>query len=181
MQHHRPDFTDDLPLSRAATKKREVGEAPEADGDDVPVMDGWDAVAGAVTWTKSASEWYADALDEGGYKAAAGKAAKFTKRVPVVGHVITVAGVGNDIRNGESAGRSTFVAVAGVGGTMLGVGALALLAPAAPIVLVAAAGVGGALLLSKGAEIVADRYGKGAAKVASAVSGGAKSAWKAIF
>lgn len=191
LERQRPGFTSDMPLSRAATKAPDVSEMPEAEGDDdVPIVDGWDAAGGVVTWTGVVSDWYGKALEEGGYKAAAGKAAKFSRRVPVVGHAIAVAGVGNDIRNGTSAKRSAFVAVSEVGGALAVAGLVVFIAPAMPAALVAAAGVGGALAFSKAAEWVADsRFGKsvgkafdrGASRVASAVSGGARSAWKAIF
>ena len=132
-----------------------------------------------------------EALAQGGRDAEAKKAFTFSKRMPLVGHVIIAAGVGNDIRNGESAGRSIALAGAGIAGTAAAVGVLALVGVSAPVLVVAAVGVGGAIVTTKLAEKyvvdterftkVTEAFDDGAAKVASKMSGGARLVWKAIF
>lgn len=190
LQRHRPDFADDMPLSWEGAKASEVCEVPESDDEDAPLVDGWDASGGVVTWSAGVSRWYSDALAEAGELASAGKVAKFSRKMPLIGHAITVAGVGHDIRKGESPTRSVALAAGGVAGTAAVVFLAATAPVSVPVALIAVAGVGASVVGAKlvghaldteTGRAVVNAFDKGANKVASAVSGAAKSAWKSIF
>jgi hypothetical protein len=95
---------------------------------------------------------------------------KLVGKLPVVGHAITLAGVGYDIETGKPAGRTVVVAGASTGASLLVAGALA----GAPFALPAIAAVGAGVAVGLGAKWAYEQLPGG---VQEKVDAGTKFVW----